>query len=260
LGRELRLVTTTGVFTEPTPQRTLGVIESYDYGAHYTDMLTRIARETRERHPGLRVFPWVRSGDPVSALADMSRERGALVVIGKRGLGAFKRALIGSTSIAVVGRVSGPVIVVPDQWDAHAADGRPIVVGVDFEHTNDAALSFAFERAAALRVPITALHAWRAHPFTPLSDDERGRWKVDAKRWLEEELVAWRERYPDTVVHSEQVEDHAGRALLHAGEQAGLVVLGRASPEHALTGLALGSVARAVLHYSEVPVAVVPSS
>ena len=30
---ELRLLTTTGVFTEPHPQRILGVIESFDYGA-----------------------------------------------------------------------------------------------------------------------------------------------------------------------------------------------------------------------------------
>jgi nucleotide-binding universal stress UspA family protein len=257
--RELRLVTTTGVFTEPEPHRTLGFITSYDYGAQYTEMLAKVAADLRGRHPGLQVFPWVHAGDPVTALVDMSRERGALVVVGKRGRGAVARLLIGSTSIAVAGRAAGPVVVVPDEWVAPAGAASPIVVGVDFDHENDALLGFAVERAAALRVGVIAVHAWRTHQFPSLSDEERARWMTDMKRRLEEELVSWRERYPDVVIRSEQVEDDAAHALLDAGRLGQLVVIGRKGLEHPVTGLPFGAVARAVLHDSHIPVAVVPS-
>lgn len=256
--RELRLLTTTGVFTEPRPQRILGVIESFDYGAHYTEMLGSVANEVRERYPGTRVFPWVHSGDPISALVDMSRERGTLVVVGKRGLGAVTRVLIGSTSIAVAGRAAGPVVIVPDRWDSSETADLPIVVGVDFEQANDALLEFTLERATALRVGVVAVHAWSKHAVPPLSDEERARWMVDTKRMLEDELVGWRESYPDVVLRSEQVEEHPARALLDAGSHAQLIVLGRQGLEHAVTGLPFGSVSRGILHDSEVPVAVVP--
>jgi nucleotide-binding universal stress UspA family protein len=258
-GRELRLVTTTGVFTAPVPQRTLGLIESFDYGAHYTEVLGRIARRMGDRYPGLRVLPWVRTGDPVTTLVEMSRERGALVVVGKRGLGAFKRVLIGSTSIAVVGRVGGPVVVVPDEWELSDEAAEPIVVGVDFDHDNDPVLEFVFERASALRATVVAVHAWQSPPFVSLTEDERGRRMIDAKRRLEDVLAPWRARWPDTEVRSEQVEGHAAPALLDACEHAGLIALGRRAHEHTVAGLSFGSVARAVLHYSQVPVAVVPS-
>ena len=188
-NRELRLLTTTGVFTEPHPEQILGVIESFDYGVHYTEMLATVANDVRDRHPGTHVVPWVQSGDPVRTLVDMSRERGTLVVVGKRGLGAFNRVLIGSTSIAVAGRAAGPVVIVPDEWDPPETAKLPIVIGVDFEHANDALLGFAIERAAALGVSLIAVHAWSTHLFPPLSNDERARWMVDAKRRLEEELV-----------------------------------------------------------------------
>ena len=222
-------------------------------------MLAKVANDVRGRYPDTHVVPWVQSGDPIRALVDMSRERGTLVVVGKRGLGAFSRVLIGSTSIAVAGRTAGPVVIVPDEWDPRGTAELPIVVGVDFEHANDALLEFAIERAAALHVAVVAVHACSAHLFPPLSDGERARWMIDAKRRLEEELGSWRERHPDVVIRSEQVEEHPARALLEAAIHAQLIVLGRQGLEHSVTGLPFGSVARAVLHDSEVPVAVVPA-
>ena len=59
------------------------------------------------------------------------------------------------------------------------------------------------------------------------------------------------------MIRSEQVEEHPARALLDAGIHAQLIVLGRKGLEHAVSGLPFGSVARAVLHDSEDPVAVV---
>jgi nucleotide-binding universal stress UspA family protein len=256
--RELRLVTTTGVFTEPVAHVLNGVVQSIDYGDHFNEMLARVASSVRQRHPDLLVVPWIQSGDPVGVLTAMSSE-GSLVVVGKRGLGGLERILVGSTSIAVVGRTAGPAVVVPESWAVGEASSRPIVVGIDADHENDAALLFGFARADELGVPLVAVHAWRAaHPAALISDDDRGRRAVDAKGLLERHLARWRERFPDVEAHSSQVEAHPADALLETSARAQLLVLGRASSGRRLTGLPIGSVTRAVLHYSEVPVAVVP--
>jgi nucleotide-binding universal stress UspA family protein len=257
--RDLRLVTTTGVFTQPVANVSAVGAPSFDYGDHYTNLLGRLASSVRERHPGLNVVPWVQSGDPVSALMGMSRE-GSVVVVGKRGLGAFERLLLGSTSIAVVGRAAGPVVVVPDSWADDGSSSLPVLVGIDLDHANDRALSFGFARADELGVQLIALHAWHPHPAAMRSSDDRGRWAIDAKRMVEKELSPLRERFPALDVHSSQIEGHPSEALLDAAARAQLLVLGRTSSEGRLTGLPIGSVTRAVLHYSEIPVAVVPSA
>ena len=258
-GRDLRLVTTTGVFTEAVPHAIGGFASAVDLGDHYTELLARVASSVRKRHPGLNVVPWVQSGDPVTALTEMSGE-GSLVVVGKRGLGGFERILLGSTSIAVVGRTASPAVVVPDTWEVGSPSSLPVLVGIDFDHANDAALLFGFTRADELGVPLIALHAWRPHPAARLSDDDRGRWAVDAKSMVERKLTSWRERFPAVDAHSSQVEGHPADELLEASTRMQLLVLGRRSAERRLTGLPIGSVTRAVLHYSDIPVAVVPST
>jgi nucleotide-binding universal stress UspA family protein len=255
--RPLRLVTITGVFTEPVARVARGLVEGFDYGDGYSEMLTRVASAVRLRHPGLHVVPWIQSGDPVGVLSDMSRE-GSLVVVGKRGLGGFQRILIGSTSIAVVGRAVAPAVVVPDSWPV-GDTSMPIVVGIDGDHANDAALAFGFAEADERGVPLIALHGWRAHPVW-LSDDNRSRRVLDATHMLEQRVACWRHRFPDVEAHSSLVEGHPAEALLDASARAQLLVLGRTSANSRLTGLPIGSVARDVLHYSEIPVAVVASS
>jgi nucleotide-binding universal stress UspA family protein len=257
--RDLRLVTTTGVFTQPVAHMSAAGMPTFDYGDHYTDLLAKLAESARQRHPGLSVVPWVQAGDPVTVLMGMSRE-GSLVVVGKRGLGAFERLFLGSTSISVVGRVAGPVVVVPDSWATDDSSSLPVLVGIDPDHDNDAALSFAFTRADELGVALIALHAWRPNPVAVVSADDRARWAIDAKKMVEKELSPWRERFPGLDVHSSQLEGHPSEALLDAAAHAQVLVLGRTSAEGRMTGLPIGSVTRAVLHYSDIPVAVVPSA
>ncbi len=52
--------------------------------------------------------------------------------------------------------------------------------------------------------------------------------------------------------------DAAGR-LVEASRSAAVVVVGRHHPRRSIRGLAIGSVAHAVLHHAHGPVAVVPS-
>ncbi|QCB93536.1 universal stress protein [Cellulomonas shaoxiangyii] len=70
----------------------------------------RLAEDLREEHPGLRVEVEVVEDDPAHALAALSR-RSELVVVGCRGLGAFRGMLLGSVSHDVLRNASSSVLV-----------------------------------------------------------------------------------------------------------------------------------------------------
>ena len=73
------------------------------------DALRRTAASLPE---GLPVDTVVLLGDPGPALCQLAQERNAdVVVLGSRGLGAIRRALLGSVSTAVVNAARTPVIV-----------------------------------------------------------------------------------------------------------------------------------------------------
>ncbi|MEV7168442.1 universal stress protein [Streptomyces sp. NPDC093224] len=61
--------------------------------------------------PGVPVFRRVEQGPAARVLVDASREA-ALTVVGTRGLGGFKGALLGSVSREVVQHAAGSVVVV----------------------------------------------------------------------------------------------------------------------------------------------------
>jgi nucleotide-binding universal stress UspA family protein len=64
-----------------------------------------------ERYPDVVVRPVVRKGDPVSLLLEAAAE-GSLVVVGSRGRGGFRGALLGSTSQELIMHADAPVLVV----------------------------------------------------------------------------------------------------------------------------------------------------
>jgi anti-anti-sigma factor len=64
-------------------------------------------------------------GDPAECLADVAdEERAEMIVVGSRGLGAFKTVFLGSVSNALIGVARCPVLVVPP---GATADDRPSV-------------------------------------------------------------------------------------------------------------------------------------
>lgn len=199
-------------------------------------------------------------GAPVEVLLGRAADA-RIVVVGKRGLGGFARVLVGSTSIALAGRSSVPVAVVPDDWDPVAHEGRPVVLGVDpFRHEHRP-VHLAFRRARRLGVPVVAVHGWEAPAALSWDADvitgALAEHEHEVTTRFEQLVATWREHFPDVEVRASSVHEHPATAVLEAAEDAQLVVLGRHDPG-LLGGFALGSVARAVLHYSETPVVTVP--
>ncbi len=205
--------------------------------------------------------PQVTAGSPCPVLLDAADEGTRMLVVGRRGLHTWGRALLGSTSIALAGRSPVPVVVVPDDWTPSSHSSAPVAVGIGLgEDSDEAVLRFAFELARARRVPVVVVHAWEIpalYGWSPTDiADFRGRVTVA----LEEHLAPWRKEYDDVEVVATTVAERACDAVLDASRVAQLAIVGRHTPASRHRGLRLGSTARAVLHRAETPVAVVPLS
>jgi nucleotide-binding universal stress UspA family protein len=114
LGLELHVV-----YVEPLPDP-YAVPETLIYDPEYRDEIRKIAeREAREKLEKIKEVggevakAHARIGRPDVEIVDLAEELEAgLVVLGSRGLGPLKRAMMGSISDSVVRHAHGPVLVV----------------------------------------------------------------------------------------------------------------------------------------------------
>lgn len=218
-----------------------------------------VARETL---PADSVRAVIETGHPVPVLQQAAEGRD-LLVLGKRGMGALGRLVMGSTSIAVAGRAHAPVVVVPVGWDASSRLDAPVVVGVDVDKDHVDSLRFAFEVAVTRGVQLRAVQVWEPNPtlvaesaaYLRAFDD----WREEVGAEFRRRLAAVGAEYPGVEVEVVQTVGQPARHLLEEADAAQLLVLGRDAKER-LSGFTIGSVARGVLHHSEIPVAVVPAT
>jgi len=228
-----------------------------EQGRHW---LTEASDAARHVAPGLPVVTDLHLGVAASALINESQDA-QLMVLGSRGLGGFTSLMVGSVAVALSAHGHCPVVVMHSaaRDGAPPADG-PIVVGVDGSELSDAALTFAFEAAAARGVPLVAVHTW-------LDVNAAGAWAVlpgtidwdwlqkEEEKLLTERLVAWREKFPHVEVRPVVARDRPDRALLEHAAGAQLLVVGSRG-RNAVTGMGLGSVSQTLLHHAECPVVV----
>ena len=143
-----------------------------------------------------------------------------------------------------------------------------IVVGVDGSPPSLAALLWAADEAALRDARVVALHAWTFVPAAPIGEpglipvpaaDLPG--QLDAERAAAEAELASAlseafPRKPPVEVEERLAEEPAGDALVAAGNDADLVVVG-SSGRSGLASALLGSVSRHVAQHARCPVVVV---
>ncbi|APA98363.1 universal stress protein [Nocardia seriolae] len=191
------------------------------------------------------------------ALIDRS-SHARLVVVGSRGLGAVRRAILGSVSIALARHAHCPVVVVHGDPEA-AADGKPIVVGVDRTANSVPAIELAFEEAALRKADLIAVHSWSDSSGFDLPVMGWEAIRATEDKLLGAALSEYRKRYPEVVVRQVVASDTPARALLELAEDAQLVVVG-SHGRGGFAGMVLGSVSTTMLHSAHCPVLVVRSS
>ena len=230
----------------------------FSYVDHAYGTLDHIAGQAGDDYPDVEISTDVVVDDALGGLVDASGEA-AMMVVGKRGIGAIERMTLGSVSIALSGRSAVPTVVVPDGWDADRHREQPILVGLDIHHDADALLEFGFTRASELGASLVVVHVWNAHPAAAPGADDLKRWAREAREAVESAVAPWQAKFPDVKTLALQVHAPPAEGLLDEAEAAQLLVLGRHSRGHSPVGLGLRSVTRTVMHYAELPVAVVPT-
>lgn len=223
-------------------------------------MLDAGAAAIRAEFPDLELRTQQVAASGQLALIEASETADA-VVVGHRGLGGFPELMLGSVSSQVAAHAHGPVVVF--RPDGTTAADSPVVVGVDASPEAAAAVGFAFEEAAERHVPLDAIHVY---PLAVEGSPEA------AEALLDSVLGPWAAKYPDvevrrTVRPVAELDDtalrrHSGPAdnaeavFVEASRNASLVVVGSRG-RGGFTGLLLGSVSQALVHYAHCPVAVV---
>ncbi|WP_280234893.1 universal stress protein [Nocardia cyriacigeorgica] len=180
-----------------------------------------------------------------------------LLVVGSRGLGAYRRSLLGSVSTAVTRHANCPVAVIRDVSATDVVSAaKPVLVGVDGTRNSEPAIELAFDEASRRKVGLTALHSWTDVtgmdiPMLDWVDSE----DIEAAT-LAESLAGYAERYPDVEVQRILERDRPARSLVRESENAQLVIVG-SHGRGGFTGMLLGSTSESVLHSVECPVIVV---
>ncbi|MFC5905798.1 universal stress protein [Streptacidiphilus monticola] len=217
-------------------------------------LLDEQARRIGAAHPGLTVATGILPEETVPALLEAGRESG-LLVLGTRGLGALKGLMLGSVCRRVAGRAPVPVVIVPE-GSSGSARGR-VVLGLGAHQPPGAAAEFAATEAALRGAELELVHAWDPDPqvvgLSVVADPAAAQQRAQVLLAAVECGVDLEHVAPDVKVRGQAVPGPAAEALVQAGAEADLLVLG-VRRRHG----GPGRVAHAVLHRAPCPVAVVP--
>ncbi|MED7827783.1 universal stress protein [Streptomyces chiangmaiensis] len=224
------------------------------------NVIATATERAQRRNPRLKVSGDVLPEDAVSALLREGSSAVALVT-GCRGRSELKGLLLGSVSLAVAARASGPVIVIRgDEAGLIGAHGR-ILLGAGEPGATDEAVRFAFREAEVRECVLDVVRAWR-HPARetighPGSAGETAR--EDERRasdLLDVLLLDAMTDHPDVRVRRSTVEGPAHSVLLRRSAAADLTVIGARRRQGHLRHL--GRVSHRLLNHADCPVAIVP--
>ncbi len=213
---------------------------------------------------GVPLHAEVRYGQPAQELVDVAGTEG-LLVVGSRGRGSLRSAVLGSVSQQCVQYARGPVVVVRDDEYTHGAvlwqeAASRVLVGVDGSAGSVAAIRFALAEARLRGGELHLVHAW----IDTVSGYGGPPWAVPATTLREEADTvlreamqsAWRDGSPGVQVRAETIEGVDWDVLTEVAEAADLLVVGSRG-RTGWSSLLLGSVSLRCVAHSPCPVAVV---
>ena len=128
--------------------------------------------ETMDLRPDTRLL--VESGDPAESLQTLAADLDAhLVVVGSRGRGRIRSALLGSVSRDLAERLDCPLVLVPPGAAHHysaaeASENRTVVCGIDNALAADAAVAFADHLAGCLHARLHVAYVGNTLTHVPV--------------------------------------------------------------------------------------------
>ena len=234
-------------------------------GGRASSRFERVAR----RLGGVEVGRRVLHGPPAQALPALAAdEDAALLVLGSRGRGALRAALLGSVSSAVVRASDRPVVIVaPEAAHAGDPDGRDrltVVCGIDDSDQAKVVARVAARLAGVLELVL--VHAYPPGPSAaaipapgvapPIDQEARDeRQRYGARRLLEEVVRDLED--PPTRVRVELGSAASALDRCAQEEDAELIVVG-AHGRGPLASFLLGSTSARLAASASTPVVIVP--
>lgn len=195
-------------------------------------------------------------GPVVSSIIEAS-ENARMIVLQRRDLSRMIRTVTRSVSSGVAAHAHVPVVSVPTGWSEANHNGEPVVtVGVDIPERCAAVLAVAAEAAKSHGARLHVLHTWW---FPSVYDDiimsrvENEAWADRAREEIQGVIDGLGDLVADLPIEIEARHAHPADALIDAGRDSVLLVVGRHDPLVPV-GSHLGPVARAVLREATCPV------
>jgi nucleotide-binding universal stress UspA family protein len=193
---------------------------------------------------------------PAAALIEASVDA-RLLVVGARGLGGFRRLLLGSVSDHCLHHTHVPIAIIrPHPADAAPSGPRRVVVGVDGSPASDRALAWSVQEAVARHAALEVVHGWELPAVAEAVAFDVGLLEEGARTVLERATAQVDDARLDQAVSSVLRCGHPVSSLLEAAEGAELVVVG-ARGRGGFAGLLLGSVSSQLAHHVKAPLIVV---
>jgi nucleotide-binding universal stress UspA family protein len=229
--------------------------------------VSRLVRDVRadDAVTGLPEVPIsivVTTGPPAQTLVDLSRDA-ALLVVGRRGRGGARGAMLGSVALHCSLHARCPVVV------AHPVAGDPaeparVVVGIDGSERSRAALVAAVAEAGHRAARVEAVAAYElpdlwsgmASTIVPSAEQLHAAVEARAHAFVKDVMYLLVGEGGRPGVHVEIVEGPAHDVLVARAQGAALLVVGSAGKGE-LRSLLLGSVALHCAMYAPCPVMVV---
>lgn len=241
--------------TGPAPTES---IDEEQLRAAASSIMAELEQVLREEAGDVAVETRIPLGPPAPGLLTVADEVGAgVVIVGATGHNAVARAVLGSTTAALLRTARRPVVVARGV----GAAGGDVVVGVADDGSSAAAVEFAAAYAARHGLRLRAVHGWSPEPVPGFgavelwgSDAERGTGIAD--ELLRGPLARVLEAYPAVEVEVEAVPEPPGQVLMERAKTAALLVVGTHG-RGALRRMLLGSVSHRAAHVAPCPVAVV---
>lgn len=219
-------------------------------------LLDHVQSAVGEKYPDLAVATTLSRSEPAGALLEAAGAEDTLVV-GSRGRGGFASLLLGSVSLRVAARSSGPVVVV--RTVPETATGT--VVAAVRDDGDREVVRFAARTAARRGCALKVVSVWMflenvgSMGAVAVDVDAVARSEAEATRRT---VGPVRAEFPGLTITDEAVRSRSvAGALVDASASADLLVVGARRRAHAL-GAGLGRVSHAVLHHAHCPVAVLP--
>lgn len=268
-ARPLAVLSAAGV--DPGSQQVAEAKELAEEGAALARKVAEVEVTARSRGAGA-----------VASLVDAS-EQAELIVMGNRGRGRLRGALLGSAAFSVAIHAHCPVAITRDTIRPLPSPDFPIVVGTDGSDPSTAAVAeaarLASETGATLKIvvaydspsndPWLVAHyphevtgggdtnVWTRQLYEPdeagTSAERRQRAAADIARTAADEAARL---YPDVSIDLLVISGRPERAIVEAAEDASLVVVG-ARGRGDFASLLLGSVSRDVIQHADCTVYVV---